>query len=143
MSQSIRFAILFALSPFVIAQAAAAEEAAVADAPPSQPGLPHVTVVGTKDTDDYRVESVDSIGPLGSLKILDAPYTIGVLSEELIKKDIAEGLGIERLFFLNNLKIYEMVSSKRGQTIVSLQTWWVATHGECDFYLPQCANVTK
>ena len=74
---------------------------------------------------------------------LQSRFGSTVTSEELIKKDIAEGLGIERLFFLNNLKIYEMVSSKRGQTIVSLQTWWVATHGECDFYLPQCANVTK
>jgi iron complex outermembrane receptor protein len=91
MTQSIRFAILFALSPFAIAQGAAAEEAAVADAPQSQsqPGLPHVTVLGTKETDDYRVESVDSIGPLGSLKILDAPYTISVLSEDLIKNTMA------------------------------------------------------
>jgi len=42
MSQSIRFAILFALSPIAFIQAARAEEAAVADA--TQPGLPHVTV---------------------------------------------------------------------------------------------------
>jgi hypothetical protein len=64
-------------------------------------------------------------------------------SEELIKRDITEGLLIERGFFLNNLKIYALVSSKRNQTIVSLQTWWAATHGKCDFYAPQCANETK
>jgi hypothetical protein len=64
-------------------------------------------------------------------------------SEELTKRDIAEGLLMERAFFLNNLKIYALVSSKRSQTIVSLQTWWAATHGKCDFYLPQCANETK
>ena len=88
MSHSLRFAILFALSPFALVQAAAAEEAAVADTP-QQPGLPRVTVVGNKESDDYRAESVDSIGPLGSLKILDAPYTIGVLPQELLNNSMA------------------------------------------------------
>jgi iron complex outermembrane recepter protein len=88
MTQSIRFAILFAFSPFALAQVADAEEA-VADTPQTQSGLPRVTVVGTKNTEDYRVASVDSLGPLGSLKILDAPYTIGVLSEDLIKNSMA------------------------------------------------------
>ena len=89
MTQSIRFAILFALSPFAFAQPAAAAEAAVADTPQSPPGTPHVTVLGNKESDDYRVEQVDSLGPLGSLKILDAPYTIGVLSEDLLKNSMA------------------------------------------------------
>jgi iron complex outermembrane recepter protein len=88
MTQPIRFAILFALSPCVLAQGAYAEEAA-AETPQTQPGLPRVTVVGTRDTEDYRVESVDSLGPLGSLKILDAPYSIGVLSEDLINNSMA------------------------------------------------------
>jgi iron complex outermembrane recepter protein len=87
MTQSIGFAILFALSPFALAQVATAEEAAVADQ--TQPGLPHVTVFGSKESDDYRVESVDSIGPLGSLKNLDAPYSIGVLTEDLLKNSMA------------------------------------------------------
>ena len=64
-------------------------EAAVADAPQTQPGLPRVTVIGNKDAEDYRVESVDSLGPLGSLKILDAPYSIGVLSEDLLNNSMA------------------------------------------------------
>src|SRR5579871_5591837 len=38
---------------------------------------------------NYRVETVDSVGPLGSLKILDAPYSISVLPEELIKNSMA------------------------------------------------------
>jgi hypothetical protein len=63
--------------------------------------------------------------------------------EEQVKSDIAGGLGTEKLIVLNNLKIYEMVSSKRGQPIVSLQTWWAATHGQCEFFSPQCANATK
>ena len=91
MTQSIRFAILLALSPIAFAKLAGAEDAAT-DAPQTQaqsPALPHVTVVGTKESDDYRVESVDSIGPLGSLKILDAPYSIGVLSEDLLKNSMA------------------------------------------------------
>jgi iron complex outermembrane receptor protein len=88
MTQSIRFAILFALTPFAFAQAASAEEA-VADTAQTQPGLPRVTVLGNKDNEDYRVESVDSLGPLGSLKILDAPYSIGVLSEDLLNNSMA------------------------------------------------------
>jgi iron complex outermembrane recepter protein len=89
MTQSMRLAILFALSPFALAQAAGAEEAGVADTAQSKSGLAHVTVVGIKAAEDNRVESVDSLGPLGSLKILDAPYTIGVLSEDLIKNSMA------------------------------------------------------
>lgn len=93
MTQSIRLAMLFALCSFAQAwaQAAGAADAAVADTPQSQPqsGVTHVTVIGNKESDDYRVESVDSIGPLGSLKIMDAPYTIGVLSEDLIKNSMA------------------------------------------------------
>jgi iron complex outermembrane recepter protein len=89
MTQSIRFAIVFALSPFALAQVAGAEEAAVADTTQTQPGLPHVTVFGTKESDDYRVETLDSIGPLGPIKILDAPYSIGVLTEDLLKNSMA------------------------------------------------------
>ncbi|HEX3397282.1 MAG TPA: TonB-dependent siderophore receptor [Steroidobacteraceae bacterium] len=94
MPQSMRFAILLALSPFACAQLAGAEDTiaadAAADAPQTQAtALPHVTVVGTKEAENYRVESVDSLGPLGSLKILVAPYSIGVLPGELIKNSMA------------------------------------------------------
>jgi len=89
MPQSMRFAILLALCPFACAQFAHAEDAAT-DAPQSQgTTTPHVTVLGTKESEDYRAESVDSLGPLGSLKILDAPYTIGVLPQELIQNSMA------------------------------------------------------
>jgi iron complex outermembrane receptor protein len=84
-----RFAILLALSPFACAQLAGAEDAA-SDAPQTQgTTTPHVTVFGAKESEDYRAESVDSLGPLGSLKILDAPYTIGVLPQELIQNSMA------------------------------------------------------
>jgi len=89
MPQSMRLAILLALSPFAFAELALAEDAA-SDAPAAQgTAPPHVTVFGTKASEDYRVESVDSLGPLGSLKILDAPYSIGVLPQELIQNSMA------------------------------------------------------
>jgi iron complex outermembrane receptor protein len=72
-----------------LAQIAKADDAApVSEVQP--PVLPRVTVVGNKESDDnYRVESVDSLGPLGSTKVLDTPYTIGILSEDLIKNSQA------------------------------------------------------
>jgi iron complex outermembrane receptor protein len=89
MTQSMRFAILLALSPFACVNPASAEDAAT-DAPPSQAqATPHVTVVGIKESDDYRVQSTDSLGPLGSQKLLDVPYSVGVLTEDLIQNSMA------------------------------------------------------
>ena len=89
MSRSIQATLFAVLIPVAWAQIAHADDAApVSEAQPAP--LPHVTVVGNKETEDnYRVESVDSIGPLGSLKLLDAPYSIGILSEDLIKNSQA------------------------------------------------------
>jgi iron complex outermembrane receptor protein len=91
MTQSIRFAILLALSPIAFAQTAGAEDAATpADAAPDQAqATPHVTVVGIKESDDYRVKTTDSLGPLGSQKLLDVPYSVGVLTEDLIQNSMA------------------------------------------------------
>ena len=89
MTQSIRFAILLALTPIAFATPAGAEDAA-ADASQTQAtALQHVTVVGTKESDDYRVQSTDSLGPLGSQKLLDVPYSVGVLTEDLIENSMA------------------------------------------------------
>jgi iron complex outermembrane receptor protein len=89
MSRSIRPVLFAVIFPVAFAQLADADDAApVSETQPSS--LPRVTVVGNKESDDsYRVESVDSLGPLGSLKLLDAPYTIGILSEDLIKNSQA------------------------------------------------------
>jgi iron complex outermembrane receptor protein len=89
MSRSIH-SMLAVLIPVAWVQIAHSDDAApVSDAQPAA-ALPRVTVVGNKETEDnYRVESVDSIGPLGSLKLLDAPYTVGILSEDLIKNSQA------------------------------------------------------
>jgi iron complex outermembrane recepter protein len=89
MPQSMRFAILLALTPIAFATPAAAEDAAT-DAPQTQaPALQHVTVVGTKESDEYRVQTTDSLGPLGSQKLLDVPYSVGVLTEDLIENSMA------------------------------------------------------
>ena len=91
MTQSIRFAILLALTPIAFAQAAGAEDAAPpADATPDQAqATPHVTVVGIKESDDYRVKTTDSLGPLGSQELLNVPYSVGVLTEDLIQNSMA------------------------------------------------------
>jgi iron complex outermembrane receptor protein len=89
MTQSIRCAILLALSPFAFVKPAAAADAAT-DAPQDQSQeTPHVTVVGIKESDDYRVQTTDSLGPLGSQKLLDVPYSVGVLTEDLIQNSMA------------------------------------------------------
>jgi iron complex outermembrane recepter protein len=89
MTQSIRFAMLLALCPIAFAKPAGAEDAA-ADAPQDQAQeTPHVTVVGIRESDDYRVKTTDSLGPLGSQKLLDVPYSVGVLTEDLIQNSMA------------------------------------------------------
>src|ERR1700688_5036496 len=61
-----------------------------AQPPSQQPALPRVTVVGTQTPEiNYRVETVDSLGPLGSTKILDAPYSITILPLDLIENSQA------------------------------------------------------
>lgn len=57
---------------------------------PQQPALPRVTVVGTQTLEsNYRTEAVDSLGPLGSTKFLDAPYSIAILPLDLIENSQA------------------------------------------------------
>jgi iron complex outermembrane recepter protein len=75
-----------------LAAAARAEDADTTTTQPSttQPSLPQFTVVGNKPAEEnYRVESVDSLGPLGSMKLLDTPYSVGILSSELLENSQA------------------------------------------------------
>jgi iron complex outermembrane receptor protein len=90
MSRSIRPAQFALLFPLACVQLASAEET-IAEAPAAQGAQPpRVTVIGKKESEDnYRVEAVDSLGPLGSLKLLDTPYSIGILSSELIQNSQA------------------------------------------------------
>ncbi|HSZ10480.1 MAG TPA: TonB-dependent siderophore receptor [Steroidobacteraceae bacterium] len=75
-----------------LAAAARAEDADTTATQPSttQPALPQFTVVGNRPAEEnYRVESVDSLGPLGSMKLLDTPYSVGILSSELLENSQA------------------------------------------------------
>ncbi|HZO23070.1 MAG TPA: TonB-dependent siderophore receptor [Steroidobacteraceae bacterium] len=56
-----------------------------------QPALPHVLVTAerTPDEGDYRVKTVDSLGPLGTTPLQDIPYSVGVLPEQIIKNSQA------------------------------------------------------
>lgn len=84
------FRVLLALLPVIAAQTVSADDAAPAPAQSAQNSLPRLIVNGTRTADDnYRVESVDSLGPLGSTKILDTPYTIGILPLDLIENSQA------------------------------------------------------
>jgi iron complex outermembrane recepter protein len=58
---------------------------------PAKPktSLPTLTVVGSREDDNYRVDAVDSIGPLGSTKLLDIPYSVSVLPFDLIENSQA------------------------------------------------------
>jgi iron complex outermembrane receptor protein len=65
------------------------------DAQAAQPSsqqspLPRVTVLGTRAPEDhYRIETVDSLGPLGTTPIQNIPYTIGILPLDLIQNSQA------------------------------------------------------
>ena len=76
--------LLLTLSPLTLQPIARAEDAA--PAAPAQSGLPRVVITGSRQEDNYRVEGVDSIGPLGTTPILDIPYSIGILPEDLIEE---------------------------------------------------------
>ena len=92
MSRSIRPVMHCVLFSLGLAAAARAEDADTTATQPSatQPALPQFTVVGNKPAEEnYRVESVDSLGPLGSMKLLDTPYSVGILSSELLENSQA------------------------------------------------------
>ena len=55
----------------------------------SKASLPSLTVVGSREDDNYRVDAVDSVGPMGSVKLLDIPYSVGVLPLDLIENSQA------------------------------------------------------
>jgi iron complex outermembrane receptor protein len=98
MPRSTCTAALLSLLPLMLGGVAHAEDSDAQSAQVSpqpqpasqQPALPRVTVVGTQTPEsNYRVETVDSLGPLGSTKILDAPYSITILPLDLIENSQA------------------------------------------------------
>src|SRR4051812_40600225 len=66
--------------------AATAAEAERAATRPST--LPTAVVTG-EASENYRVESTDSIGPLGATPLLDTPYSVAVLPGDLIQNSQA------------------------------------------------------
>ena len=83
--------ILLALLPVLDGRIASADDATPAPARAAQTTLPRVVVTGTRTEDNYRVETVDSLGPLGTTKILDTPYSIGILPLDLIENSLHFG----------------------------------------------------
>lgn len=73
---------------------------------------------------------------------LHSRFNPAISTEATIRQDIQNGLAFEKNLFLNQLQLYVVVSSKLGVPIVSLQTWWMATKGQCDFFLPHCIDRT-
>jgi iron complex outermembrane receptor protein len=47
--------------------------------------LSEVVIQTSRDKGDYRVNALDSVGPLGTTPVLDAPYSISVLPSDLIE----------------------------------------------------------
>ena len=82
--------VLFALLSLVLEPFAHADEAPQGATQSQQAPSSRVVVTGTRETDEnYRVPAVDSIGPLGSMPILDIPYSIGILPHDLIENSQA------------------------------------------------------
>src|ERR1700760_1540993 len=48
-------------------------------------GIEEIVIQTSRDKGDYRVETLDSIGPLGTTPVLNAPYSISVLPSDLIE----------------------------------------------------------
>ena len=79
-----------ALVSMFVGEIANADDAAPTPAQSTQTTLPRVVVTGRHVAEDgYRVDAVDSLGPLGTAKILDTPYTIGILPHDLIENSQA------------------------------------------------------
>ncbi len=73
----------------LVAVRAGADESTAPEPPQASQPLHGVTVVGERIEDDYRVETVNSVGPLGSIPLLDVPYSVGVLPLDLIENSQA------------------------------------------------------
>src|SRR5882762_8242801 len=79
-----------ALVSMFIGEIAKADDAAPTPAQSTQTTLPRVVVTGRHVAEDgYRVDAVDSLGPLGATQILDVPYSIGILPHDLIENSQA------------------------------------------------------
>lgn len=78
--------VLLALLPAALVTSARADEP---PQPAAQSPTARVVVTGTRESESYRVPNVDSVGPLGTTPILDTPYSIGILPQDLIENSQA------------------------------------------------------
>ncbi len=78
---------LLSMVSFMTVEVAYADDEQQTTTPPSH-GTVIVNATRVND-DDYRVPEVDSLGPLGTTPLLDIPYSVGVLPEELIENSQA------------------------------------------------------
>lgn len=84
------YAVRLALLPLAFAAAAYAEDSTRSSAQPLGSPTSRVVVTGTRENEEnYRVASVDSIGPLGTTPLLDTPYSISILPQDLIENSQA------------------------------------------------------
>jgi iron complex outermembrane receptor protein len=92
MLKSTSFAAALGMLSLSFAQWTPADDAA--ESPSQQSStLERVLVVGTREQQqqdqNYRVDAVNSIGPLGTTPLIDTPYTVGILPEDLIENSQA------------------------------------------------------
>jgi hypothetical protein len=92
-------------------------------------------------------ESVDWTGPLltnvsalSDTPNLEAIQAIekrfgSVIALECVQQEMRSGSMWAKVLFTNNLKIFALVTSKKGWALVSLRTWRDSTRGACDYYL--------
>jgi iron complex outermembrane receptor protein len=70
--------------------ATAADNSAPPPAQTGQSSQPRVVVTGNRTSENnYRVDAVDSLGPLGTTPILDIPYAVAILPLDLIENSQA------------------------------------------------------
>src|SRR5579862_3375440 len=91
---------LFGATLSLLATSAWADESTAADtssgqppaaqSPSTQPGdIAHIVITGTREQETYRTATLETLGPLGTSPILDTPYSIGVLNQDMIKNSQA------------------------------------------------------
>jgi len=86
MNRAWRGHFLALISLLLNAPFAAAAAPADAAAQTYQDATTPIVITATREqAEDYRVEHVDSLGPLGTVPLLDAPYSVGVLPLPLIE----------------------------------------------------------
>jgi iron complex outermembrane recepter protein len=83
------YPVLIVLLPLALDSVAFADDAPQATSSSQNPSE-KVVVTGTREGEqNYRVPTVDSIGPLGSTPVLDIPYSIGIVPHDLIENSQA------------------------------------------------------